>query len=245
MYAKSLFTLAFAFCAASSASADNDVYQAEATFAAHQSVSALHIPKPEADRGKLLAMRVEMLVGLRGTAGIENVTKQTRHGVLFNDYGVDMQVGKSEFRFARGGQFALRHDFGAFDGSQDFRGDSGAFFHLQHSCAPQVQRIAGKRLTGLLDSQEGKYVAFNINGGAASNLLGLDDSPHKERLFISVQVKVTYVYEEKSDAAAPTKGPGAGAPNRAKPIGTFGQTAPSVSPGVKPNVVIPVAISKP
>lgn len=196
MYAKSLFTLAFAFCTAVSASAEELAYQAQVTFAAGQQ-GQLMVPLPAADRGAPDSMTVRMSVSLRGFAAVENTTKNNGQAVLVTNFGADLNTGGQSQGLGSSANFHRMGRFDSFDGQLDFRGASARLFDQGALTEGARGQFEGKEMARILRNNQAKGLRFTVTGGANISLLGLEYAALQSDLQLFVEVEVTYGYDEE------------------------------------------------
>ncbi len=200
MYAKSLFSIAFALFTVQSASAEDVSYQAQSIFAPGDKAPAVTVRMPDPARGLPKAMEIEMMVSLEGVIGVENTGKPKAHTVLFSNYGGDVSGLDGNLHLGTGGQFVRAQALSGFDGALDFAGNSGNRYRITESSESLSQVFKGKELAVILGTKA-ETMSLNISGGAASSVLGPDSSAFTHKLILRVQVNVTYIYD---DAPAPS-----------------------------------------
>jgi len=215
MYSKSLFAVAFAFCASTSAAADDVSYRAQIRFAAGEQAQVM-VPMPDARRGAPDSMEVQLLVSLRGFAAIENISKSAGGGVLVTGFGANLSTGNGQLAVDSGGSFVRMAKFGSFDGAVDYKGASSAFFEQNEMGQRGLQVVSGKQLESILASNRATGLRFNVNSGASASLLGLESAIMRTNLYLTARVVVTYRYDDAPTKKPSGKGPAApGNPSKA------------------------------
>lgn len=203
MNAKSLFTVAFALLPFTTATAQDVSHTAEASFKIGTQAPTISIPVPAQSLGTPIAMRVELLVGIQGKAGVENLGKEAAQAMLYTTYGASISavkgqsqlVGGGQFQLAAGGQFAQIRNLDEHDGTTDFLGASGRTMLLRDASPREAQMLQGKILSQFLGNFAGKSLLFDISGGSSSSLMGLEYGAQSIDAIIVVQVNVTYTYQ--------------------------------------------------
>ena len=206
MYAQSLFALAFAFCTAASASAEDKSFQAQVSFAAGDQ-GQLMVPMPDANRAAPDSMEIRMLVSLSGFAAIENTSKVSGQGVLITNFGADLTAGKQSLALGSSANFYRWGRFDGFDGRIDFQGASARTFDQSAETEGARRSFEGKELATILRNNDGKGLRLGATGGANNSLMGLRNAAILSRLQLFVQVEVTYRYPEEPVDGAPGKTP--------------------------------------
>lgn len=206
MFAKPLFAFALTLFPFTSTFAEDVIFQDQGSFVPGQEAPSFSFPRPDVMGGTPESVEVQLTVALMGQAGIENITKSKVNAVLFTSFGADLTSANGMFQLGTGAGFAMFQTLGAFDGADDYIGESGQILDLREFAAQRTERLAGKALERFLGGIKLQGLQFNVSGGASFSLFGPEYSVLETHTELFIKVQVTYRYGKGQSPAMPSPG---------------------------------------